>query len=64
MCDLVDHHALDPLEEDEWVLDTPVVRGFVDGVRATIERSGSAGEACRVLGPHFQELLAGSDWLP
>jgi hypothetical protein len=32
MCDVVDHHALDPLEEDEWVLDTPVIRGFVDSV--------------------------------
>jgi len=51
MCDVVDHHALDPLEEDEWVLDTSVVRGFVDSVRAAVERTGSAAEACRLLGP-------------
>ena len=64
MCDVVDHHALDPLEEDEWVLDTPVVRGFVDSVRVAVERSGSAAEACRLLGPSFRELLASPDWLP
>ena len=64
MCDVVDHHALDPLEQDEWVLDTPVVRRFVGSVRATVERSASAGEACRLLEPSFRELLAGPDWLP
>ena len=42
MCDVVDQHALDPLEEDEWALDTTVIRGFVDGARAAIERSASA----------------------
>ena len=28
MCDLHEH-ALEPLEHDEWVLDTPLIRGFV-----------------------------------
>ena len=64
MCDVVDHHPLDPLEEDEWVLDTPIVHGFVDSVRAAIERSASPTETCRVLGPRFRDLLARSDWLP
>jgi hypothetical protein len=64
MCDVVDHHALDPLEEDEWALDTPVIRGFVDSVRAAIERSPSAAETCRLLAPRFRGLLARSDWLP
>ena len=64
MCDVVDQHALEPLEEDEWVLDTPVVRGFVDSVRAAIELSASPAETCRLLGPRFRELLARSDWLP
>jgi predicted metal-dependent enzyme (double-stranded beta helix superfamily) len=64
MCDFGDHRALDPLEADEWVLDTPVVRGFIDGVRATIERSASAAETCRLLGPRFEELLGRPDWLP
>jgi predicted metal-dependent enzyme (double-stranded beta helix superfamily) len=64
MCGLVDQHALDPLEKDQWVLDTTVVRGFIDSVRAAIERSASAAETCRLLGPRFEELLRRSDWLP
>jgi predicted metal-dependent enzyme (double-stranded beta helix superfamily) len=64
MCDFVDQRALEPLEDDEWVLDTPLVRGFVDDVRGAIERGGSAAETCRVLEPRFRELLAGPDWLP
>ena len=64
MCDVIDQRGLEPLEDDEWVLDTPFVRGFVDGVRATIERSSSAAESCRLLGPRFRALLAGPDWLP
>jgi len=64
MCDVIDQRGLEPLEDDEWVLDTPFVRGFVDGVRATIERSSSAAESCRLLEPRFRALLAGPDWLP
>ena len=64
MCDLLDHHDLEPLDDDEWILDTPVVRGFVSDVRAAIDRSASAAETCRLLEPRFHELLAGPDWLP
>ena len=64
MCDDIDQRDLEPLEDDEWILDTPLVRGFVENVRAAIERSSSAAEACRLLEPRFQELLAGPDWLP
>lgn len=64
MCDVREHRGLEPLEHDEWVLDTPLIRGFVNGVRATITRSGSAAEACRLLESRFRELLAGRDWLP
>jgi len=64
MCDVIDQRGLEPLEDDEWVLDTPFVRSFVDGMRATIERSSSAAESCRLLGPRFRALLAGPDWLP
>src|SRR5262245_23613203 len=64
MCDVIDERGLEPLEDDEWVLDTPLVRDFVDGARAAIERSASAAETCRLLEPRFQELLAGPDWLP
>jgi 3-mercaptopropionate dioxygenase len=64
MCDVLDEHVLEPLEHDEWVLDTPLIRGFVGGVRAAIERSDSATEAVRVVEPGFRELLTSHDWLP
>ncbi len=49
---------------DEFVLDTPVVRAFVDGVRRTIDAAGSAEEACERIRPRFAELLDDPDWLP
>ncbi len=36
---------------DEYILDTPVVRDFVAGVRATIAASGSPAEACDAIRP-------------
>jgi predicted metal-dependent enzyme (double-stranded beta helix superfamily) len=50
--------------ESEFVLDTPAVRGFVAGVKATIARSASPEEACELLRPRFAELLEDPDWLP
>ena len=64
MCDLHDSHGLEPLEHDEWVLDTPLVRGFVAEVRAAIEMSDSPAEACRSIEPGFTALLADREWLP
>jgi 3-mercaptopropionate dioxygenase len=49
---------------DEFVLDTPTVRSFVDDVRAAIERSSSPEHACELIRPRFAELLADPDWLP
>jgi predicted metal-dependent enzyme (double-stranded beta helix superfamily) len=49
---------------DEFVLDTPVVRSFVDGVRAAIARALSAEEACELIRPTFAGLLADDAWLP
>jgi hypothetical protein len=49
---------------DEYVLDTPVVREFVAGVRATIAASGSPAEACDAIRPRFASLLADDGWLP
>lgn len=63
MCDFHDHD-LEPLEHDEWLLDTPLVRAFVDEVRGAITRSASAEEACRLVEPAFRRLLATPDWLP
>jgi 3-mercaptopropionate dioxygenase len=49
---------------DEYVLDTPVVRSFVAGVRAAIDRAGSPEEACELIRPAFAELLEDDEWLP
>jgi predicted metal-dependent enzyme (double-stranded beta helix superfamily) len=64
MCGVFDDHGLEPLEHDEWILDTPLIRGFIGDVRAAVERSPSATEACRVVEPSFGELLETSGWLP
>jgi 3-mercaptopropionate dioxygenase len=52
------------MEGDEYLLDTPVVRGFVAGVRERIAAAGSPEDACDAIRPPFAELLADSDWLP
>jgi 3-mercaptopropionate dioxygenase len=49
---------------DEYLLDTPVVRDFVAGVRAAIEDSGSPAQACEAIRPSFARLLADPGWLP
>ena len=62
MCDF--QHALPPLEQDEYVLDTPLVREFVTAVRARIEEAGSPSLACEWIEPLFSRLLADRTWLP
>jgi predicted metal-dependent enzyme (double-stranded beta helix superfamily) len=49
---------------DEYLLDTPVVRDFVAGVRAAIEDAGSPAQACEAIRPSFVALLADPAWLP
>jgi predicted metal-dependent enzyme (double-stranded beta helix superfamily) len=62
MCDSVSE--LPPLAEDEYVLDTPLVRAFVADVREVISRALSPEEAADALAPLFSELLADDAWLP
>ncbi len=57
----VEHHQQD---EDEYVLDTPTVRSFVDGSREIIARASTPGEAVEQIRPLFSRLLAGEGWLP
>jgi predicted metal-dependent enzyme (double-stranded beta helix superfamily) len=52
------------MASDEFVLDTPAVRGFVAEVRAAIEATGSPEQAIEAIRPRFAGLLADSDWLP
>ena len=49
---------------DEYVLDTPVVREFIESVRGCIEASGSPADAIERIRPGFAQLLADPDWLP
>jgi predicted metal-dependent enzyme (double-stranded beta helix superfamily) len=50
--------------DDEYVLDTPVVRDFVAAARAAIADARSPQAACDAIRPRFAELLADPDWLP
>ncbi|MFL5943029.1 MAG: hypothetical protein ACJ75L_07190 [Gaiellaceae bacterium] len=49
---------------DEFVLGTPVVRAFIEDVRAAIGAAESPEQACEALRPRFARLLADPDWLP
>jgi predicted metal-dependent enzyme (double-stranded beta helix superfamily) len=49
---------------DEFVLDTPRVRSFVEGVRAAIADAASPGQAIDAIRPDFADLLADPGWLP
>ncbi len=52
------------MSSDQFVLDSPRVRAFVDGVRSLIAVSDSPTDACERIRPSFAELLADSEWLP
>jgi predicted metal-dependent enzyme (double-stranded beta helix superfamily) len=56
--------AVHPLLADEYVLDTPVVRGFVSDVRTQIRRAHSPARACELLRPLVAGLLGDRGWLP
>ena len=64
MCDFHDHSTLEPLEHDEYVLDTTVVRALVATVKTEIDAAASPEDAVAAIEPHFVELLARTDWLP
>jgi predicted metal-dependent enzyme (double-stranded beta helix superfamily) len=49
---------------DEYVLDTPVVRSFIDSVHAAIRVADSAADAVARIRPAFADLLADPGWLP
>jgi predicted metal-dependent enzyme (double-stranded beta helix superfamily) len=49
---------------DDVVLDTPVVREFLAGVREAIAAADSPEAACDAIRPRFAEFLADAEWLP
>jgi predicted metal-dependent enzyme (double-stranded beta helix superfamily) len=61
MCDSQD---LEPLEHDEYALDTSVVRRFVTAVKREVDVATTPAAAVQAIEPLFLELLALSDWLP
>jgi 3-mercaptopropionate dioxygenase len=48
---------------DEYVLDTPTVRGFIASARAAIAAASSPADACDAIRPAFARLLEDPDWL-
>ena len=58
-----DHHG-GAEGRDEYVLDTPTVRRFTEGVRRTIGEAPVPKEATEAIRPAFARLLADRDWLP
>jgi len=52
------------VSRDEYVLDTPVVRGFITAVGSAIETAASPEEACDAFRPRFAELVRDAEWLP
>ena len=65
MCDFSHDHELEPLEHDEWVLDTPYLRTFVADVRHSISHAGGDRlAACAAVEPAFSALLQDRTWLP
>jgi 3-mercaptopropionate dioxygenase len=65
VCDFHDDDVgLEPLEQDEYVLDTPIVRAFIDAVRSAVTAAQSPEQAIAAVEPSFSELLSRPDWLP
>jgi predicted metal-dependent enzyme (double-stranded beta helix superfamily) len=64
MCDFDNQAGLPPLDEDQYVLDTPRVRAFIGEVRGKIAQAESSRAACELISPSFAELLADQAWLP
>jgi 3-mercaptopropionate dioxygenase len=48
----------------EYVLDTPIVRSFVDAVQRSITAADSPADAIERIRPAFAGLLADPEWLP
>jgi len=49
---------------EEFVLDTPTVRRFVEYVHQAIDLSSTSEEAIDAIRPRFADLLADEGWLP
>jgi predicted metal-dependent enzyme (double-stranded beta helix superfamily) len=50
--------------QDEFLLDTPLVRTFIAGVRAAVAGAAGPAEAIAAIRPAFARLLGDATWLP
>jgi predicted metal-dependent enzyme (double-stranded beta helix superfamily) len=59
-----DLHGPSASGQDEFFLDTPLVREFIAGVRAAVAASEGPTEAIAAIRPAFARLLGDDAWLP
>jgi predicted metal-dependent enzyme (double-stranded beta helix superfamily) len=64
MCDFHGTLGEEPLEADEFILDTPAIHELVGDVRARISTAAGPREACDAIRPLFTRLMAERTWLP
>ena len=51
-------------EQDEFSVDSPMIRAFIDEVRLAMEQEPVPGRLVERLKPAFASLLAADGWLP
>src|SRR6266581_6453773 len=49
---------------DEFLVDSPLVHGFVAETRDVVSRQLGPADACELIRPRFAELLSADGWLP
>lgn len=64
MCDFDNQQHRAAGSEDEYVLDTALIRGFIGSARELIAEAATPEGACERLRPSFQALLLDQTWLP
>jgi len=52
------------MADDEFLVDSPLVRAFVADTLAVVSRQPAPVAACDLIRPRFAELLAADGWLP
>ncbi|MEZ4662394.1 MAG: hypothetical protein R2911_32995 [Caldilineaceae bacterium] len=52
------------LPQDEWILDNPPLRRFIEAINEIRWRATDPRAAVAEIRPHFTELLHNQDWLP
>lgn len=64
MCNFHNDLPLLPDGEDQYILDTPVMRRFIAAVNEARAAAPNDKEAMAMIRPHFAALLADPNWLP